>query len=117
MEDKVLETIVNGLEYDFFKDILVKPLEPIMIDKEVAVGTGEEDVDGFEKMKTEVKSVQSDFLLGIVLAIPENRLVGEYPIQFKVGDTVVFPTRSVKPFDLFKTSLLVKEYDIVGKKK
>ena len=34
MEDKVLETVVNGLEYSFEKDILVKPLAPIMVTKE-----------------------------------------------------------------------------------
>lgn len=60
MEDKVLETVVNGLEYTPLQDILVKPLAPIMLKKEVteAVGTGEKDVDGYEKFdtKTEVKS-------------------------------------------------------------
>ena len=50
MEDKVLETVVNGLEYTPLQDILVKPLAPIMLKKEVteAVGTGEKDVDGYE---------------------------------------------------------------------
>ena len=62
MEDKVLETVINGLEYIPLKDILIKPLEPIMLKKEVteAVGTGEKDVDGYEKFetKTEVKEVE-----------------------------------------------------------
>ena len=35
MEDKVLETVVNGLEYTPLQDILVKPLAPIMLKKEV----------------------------------------------------------------------------------
>lgn len=43
MEDKVLETVVNGLEYSFEKDILVKPLTPIMVTKEYTeqIPTGE----------------------------------------------------------------------------
>ena len=33
MEDKVLETVVNGLEYTPLQNILVKPLTPIMLMK------------------------------------------------------------------------------------
>ena len=32
--DKVLETVIEGIEFTFEKDILVKPLEPVMITKE-----------------------------------------------------------------------------------
>lgn len=43
MEDKVLETVINGVGYTPLKDVLVKPLEPIKLKKEIteAVGTGE----------------------------------------------------------------------------
>ena len=116
MEDKVLETVVNGLEYTPLQDILVKPLAPIMLKKEVteAVGTGEKDVDGYEKFdtKTEVKEVESEWRLGIVLAIPESLNITD----FKVGDTIVFNKKFAKDFDLFKDSMLVKSYDCVAKK-
>lgn len=34
MEDKVLETVVNGITWNMLKDVLVKPLAPIMVTKE-----------------------------------------------------------------------------------
>lgn len=116
MEDKVLETVINGLEYAPLKDILIKPLDPIMITKEVteAVGTGERDIDGYEKFeqKTEVKEVESEWRTGIVLFIPESLQVTD----FVVGDTIAFNKKFAKDFDLFKDSQLVKPYDCVAKK-
>ena len=43
MEDKVLETVVNGIKYTMLKDVLVKPLEPVMVTKEITeqIPTGE----------------------------------------------------------------------------
>lgn len=117
MEDKVLETVINGIEYTPLKDVLVKPLAPIMLQKEVteAVGTGEKDIDGYEKFdtKTEVKEVESEWRAGIVLAIGEE--LSE--LKFNVGDTIVYNKKFAKDFDLFKDSQLVKPYDIVAKKK
>ena len=116
MEDKVLETVINGIGYTPLKDVLVKPLEPIKLKKEIteAVGTGEKDVDGYEKFetKTEIKEVESEWRLGIVLAIPESLNI----IDFKVGDTIVFNKKFAKDFDLFKDSQLVKPYDIIARK-
>lgn len=114
MEDKVLETVVNGLEYSFEKDILVKPLTPIMVTKEYTeqIPTGEKDGEGFNKyeVKTHTKEVESDFAKGIVLSIP----IGT-DSTIKVGDTIVYPKKFAKDFDLFKDSQLVKPYDVVAK--
>lgn len=112
MEDKVLESVVENLGYDLVKDVLVKPLPKVMITKEVseAIGTGEKDVDGYEKFetKTETKEVESEFNKGVVLAMPE----GDY--RFKLGDIVVYVAKFAKDFDLFKDSQLVKPYDIIA---
>ena len=35
MEDKVLETVVNGIKYTMLKDVLVKPLAPVMVTQEI----------------------------------------------------------------------------------
>lgn len=114
MEDKVLETVVNGLEYSFEKDILVKPLNPIMITKEYTeqIPTGEKDEEGFNKYetKTHTKEVESDFAKGIVLSIPTGA-----DSTVKVGDTIVYPKKFAKDFDIFKDSQLVKPYDVVAK--
>lgn len=116
MEDKVLETVINGLEFDFLKDALIKPLPPVMLSKEVTeqVPTGEKDEEGFEKYdtKTEVKEVESEWSTGIILALPPT---SDNSIQ--VGDTVVYNKKFAKEFDLFKDSLLVKTYDIIAKKR
>lgn len=113
-EDKVLETVLNRLNYKFFKDVLVKPLEPTMVTKEVIeqIPTGERDEDGFNKYetKTETKEVESDWATGIVLAIPTCMTEPE----FKVGDKVVYNKKFVKDFDLFKDSQLVKPFDVVA---
>ena len=57
MEDKVLETVINGIGYTPLKDVLVKPLEPIKLKKEIteAVGTGEKDVDGMRSLRLRLK--------------------------------------------------------------
>ncbi|MBR5795662.1 MAG: hypothetical protein IKY26_05920 [Erysipelotrichaceae bacterium] len=114
--DKVLETVIEGIEFTFEKDILVKPLEPVMITKEYEeqIPTGEQDEEGFNKyeVKKHTKEVESDFAKGIVLALPQN--IEPY---FNVGDIVIFPRKFAKDFDLFKNSQLVKPYDIVAKVK
>lgn len=117
MEDKVLESVINGIEYTPLKDVLVKPLAPIMLEKEVteSFGTGEKDIDGYEKFdtKTEIKEVESEWRAGIVLSVGEE--LSE--LKFSVGDTIVYNKKFAKDFDLFKDSQLVKPYDIVAKKK
>ena len=114
--DKVLETVIEGIEYTFEKDILVKPLEPVMITKEYEeqIPTGEQDEAGCNKyeVKKHSKEVESDFTLGIVLAVPTS-----VESTVNVGDTVVYPKKFAKDFDLFKDSQLVKPYDVVAKVK
>ena len=114
--DKVLETVIEGIEFTFEKDILVKPLEPVMITKEYEeqIPTGEQDEEGFNKyeVKKHSKEIDSDFARGIVLAVPT-----QVESSIKLGDTVVYPKKFAKDFDLFKDSQLVKPYDIVAKVK
>ena len=100
MEDKVLETVVNGIKYTMLKDVLVKPLEPVMVTKEITeqIPTGEVDEDGFNKYdtQTETKEVESEYSTGVVLKI------------------IVYNKKFAKDFDLFKDSQLVKPYDIIA---
>lgn len=116
MEDKVLETVVNGIEWKMIKDILVKPLDPIMVTKEFTeqVPNGKVDKDGFNEydIQTETKEVESDWAIGIVLQIPATLTDTVY----KVGDTVAYNKKFAMYFDLFKDSQLVKPYDIVAVK-
>lgn len=116
MEDKVLETVVNGITWNMLKDVLVKPLAPIMVTKEFTeqIPNGKVDENGFNEYdtKTETKEVESDWATGIVLKIPTN-LTGP---QFKVGDTIVYNKKFAMYFDLLKDTQLVKPYDVIAVK-
>lgn len=116
MEDKVLETVVNGIEWKMIKDVLVKPLDPIMVTKEFTeqVPNGKVDENGFNEydVQTETKEVESDWATGIVLQIPSNLTDTVY----KVGDTVAYNKKFAMYFDLFKDSQIVKPYDIIAVK-
>lgn len=116
MEDKVLETVINGIKWNMLKDVLVKPLPPIMVTKEFTeqVPNGKVDKDGFNEydVQTETKEVESDWATGIVLKIPANIT----DPQFKVGDTIVYNKKFAMYFDMVKDTQLVKPYDIVAVK-
>ena len=113
-EDKVLETVLEKLNYTFLKDALVKPLDPIMVTKEITeqIPTGEKDEEGYNKYetKTETKEVESEWATGIVLALPSSYKEDE----LNIGDKVVYNKKVAKDFDLFKNSQLVKTYDIIA---
>ena len=53
--DKVLETVLSKLDYIPTKDILVKPLEDVYVEKEIIkpVDTGKKDSDGYNINDTE----------------------------------------------------------------
>lgn len=111
--DKVLETVVNDIKYTFEKDFLVKPLDPIMIEKvfttQIPNGKKDEEGNNLYDTKEEKKSVESDFEKGIVIGIPTV-----YDGSITLGDTVVYPKKFAKEFDLYKDSKLIKPYDIVS---
>lgn len=119
MEDKLLETVINGLKYTFTKDVLVKPLPPVKVNKEITeqIPTGDKDENGYQlyDTKTEVKEVDSEWAIGVVLSLPVDILADNIP--FKIGDRVVYNKKFAKDFDLFKDSQLVKVYDIIALEK
>ena len=116
MEDKVLETVVNGIKWEVLKDVLVKPLPAIMVTKEFTeqVPNGKVDEDGFNEYdtKTETKEVESDWATGIVLQIPSHLS----DVKFNVGDTVAYNKKFAMYFDLLKDTQLEKPYDIIAVK-
>ena len=116
MEDKVLETVVNGIKWEVLKDVLVKPLPAIMVTKEFTeqVPNGKVDEDGFNEYdtKTETKEVESDLATCILLQIFSFLL----DVKFKVGDTVAYNKKFAMYFDLLKDTQLVKPYDIIAVK-
>lgn len=116
MEDKILETVVDNIKFTFEKDFLVKPLEPIMVEKvfteQIPNGKKDEEGNNLYDTKEETKSVESDFEKGIILSIPTL-----YSGSINIGDTIVYPKKFAKEFDLYKDSKLVKPYDVVAVEK
>lgn len=111
--DKLVESVAKSVKYKFEKDFLVKPLDPVMIKKtyteQIPNGKKDEEGNNLYDTKDTVKEVESDFEKGIVLSIPHV-----YDGSITLGDTVVYPKKFAKEFDLFKNSKLVKPYDIVA---
>ena len=118
MNDKILDTVVEGLPYEFKKDILVKPLPTVKITKEITeqVPTGEKDEEGFEKYDTQItsKEIESDLAKGIIIALPNDKILEANQLTLNLGDTIIYPKKFAKEFDLFKDSMLVKPYDVIA---
>ncbi len=119
--DKILDTVVEGLPYEFKKDILVKPLPAVKIIKEITeqVPTGEKDEEGFEKYDTQTtsKEIESDLAKGIIIALPNDKILEANQLTLNLGDTIIYPKKFAKEFDLFKDSMLVKPYDVIAVEK
>lgn len=122
--------VSDKIKYEFFDSFLVKPLAPTKVKKEfstpIATDKPKTDKNGIEatdydKVKKEVKEVDSDYLTGIVLKVPYrytkwmgNEKSYDLP-PIHVGDTIFYKARHFEYFDLVKDSHLVRQFDIIGK--
>lgn len=128
-DTKIAESVSEKIGYDFIRNFLVKPLDPIMIKKEFETpvpSTKEptKDENGikatdFEEVKKEIKEVESDYRKGIVLKVPteyQRQMNDEkFPATpIAVGDTIVYRARAAYGFDLLKDSQLIDSYSIVA---
>lgn len=140
MEDKTVdqtqlaEDLSSKIKLEFVRDILVKPLEPVMVKKEFdkpvakdetpkADENGIEAVD-YDKVETEVKEVESDFKRGIILKLPAEYIsqkadekYGDGVLNLNVGDTVIYQNRAGRWFDQLKDAQLLRYYDIIAVEK
>lgn len=118
-EDKeLLNTVLSKLEFQFIKDILVKPLPDEYVEKEITkpVNTGETDENGYQitDAETVTEKVPTVFKKGIVLAIPSNYQWADPNNHPEIGDIVAYSRKSTIDFDLFKDSQLVNPYNVVA---
>lgn len=123
-QSQLAESVAEKIPYTFHDCFLVKPLDKIIVKKEVTELPNNKpvkDKDGIEAVegtpKTEVKEVESDYQQGVVIKIPstyketDNKLM-----SVKIGDIILYkPTRTM-PFDLLKDSRLIRYFDIVAVK-
>ena len=112
--DPLLEEVIAGIGYNPITCFLVKPLDTIMVSKDITTmkpnGVKDEDgIEGFDTV-TETKEVESNFKEGIVLKLP---LQGTCDNVY-VGTKIVYNKKFAIDFDLFRDSQLVKPYDIVA---
>jgi hypothetical protein len=129
-QSQLAEDVASKIKYSFFDHFLIKPLDPVKVKKEfskpVTNGVPTKDADGieaqdFDKVETEVKEVNSDYLKGVVIKLPmyyesSNAQEGPYK-DVRVGDIVVFRATAGLPFDLVRDSRLIRLYDILGVEK
>ena len=129
-QSQLAESVAEKIPYTFHDCFLVKPLDKIMVKKEVTELPNNKpvkDKDGVEAVegtpKTEVKEVESDFSKGIIIKLPisytlqlesEKASDRRYMPHFNIGDVVVYRTMAAKSFDLLKDSKMIKTYDVVA---
>ena len=110
---EIIETALNIPFSPIDGRVLVKPLDEVKVVKVITVPDDEANEGKTPEDVQETKDVEEEVIsnlrVGVILAIAEDN---EYP--FKVGDQVVFVYRAAMPFDLFKDSVLLKRYDILG---
>lgn len=130
VDQKILaEDVSSKINYEMRQFFLVKPLDPIMVEKEFStpVPKDTEVKDGIEatnydEVVTEIKTVESDFAQGIVLKIPYEYLEMQkdnryFMMPINIGDTIIFRNKTKMNFDLLKDSILVDSYAIIAVKR
>ena len=129
----IAEAVSEKIPYVFRNQFLVKPLEPVKVQKKITTPVGgdspttdEEGVTAidYKEVKEEIKEVDSDWHRGIVLKVPFNynndSAIGQNGPQFKemdinIGDMIIYKYGPF--FDLVKDTQLVSLYDVVAVKK
>lgn len=130
IEEAVIVTdkdIIEDLNIPFIpvdERVLIKPMKPIMITKTHDVideaktkqPKGPKDI-GKLKTKTVTEEVEANLRVGVVLAIGEGdyKRTPDKTIPYEIGDKVVYVHKAAMPFELFKDTVLVRKYEILGK--
>ena len=123
-QSQLAESVAEKIPYTFHDCFLVKPLDKIMVKKEVTELPNNKpvkDKDGIEAVegtpKTEVKEVESDYQQGVVIKIPSTYKEADNKLMsIKIGDIILYKLTRTMPFDLLKDSRLIRYFDIVAVK-
>ena len=121
-DKQLVEYLYADLEYEMMDmDLLVKPLEPVMV-KKILTELDEKKnknlkVGQLMHTKQITKEVQASYRKGVILAMgPNVNNGGGYNVS--IGDTIVFPaTAENRLFDLYRDSIIISKYDIKAKVK
>ena len=118
-DEKLLETALKNMPYNFIREVLVKPLPNKMVTKtfQKLVETDKKDQDNVGLSETEevTEEVPSDFREGVLLTeCPDSTVWANASNIPKKGDIVLYLERGVKEFDLFKDSVIMLPYSIIA---
>lgn len=118
-DKELLQVVVSKLEYQPLRDLLVKPLDEVIVTKEIneTVETGEiDEATGMPilDVKTSTEEVPANFRKAIILAVPSNHQWPDAANHPEVGDTIAYVKKHAIDFDLFKTSQLVSPFNVVA---
>ena len=100
-QSQLAESVAEKIPYTFLDYFLVKPLDKIMVKKEVTELPNSKPVkddNGIEAVegtpKTEVKEVESDYQQGVVIKIPhtyeKSIKDGHNVFDIKLGDIILY---------------------------
>lgn len=119
------ESVAEKIPYEFRNQFLIKPLDPVMVEKEFSKpipakeqkGVDEDGIEAtdYDDVETEIKSVPSDFRKGVVIKVPAEYKNTSFEIA--PGDTIIFYDRVSRWFDLCKDTQLVDMYNVIGVEK
>jgi len=125
-QSKLAQSISEKIPYQFADHFLVKPLPPIMVQKEFEepdTDTPEvkKDENGvaaidYNETKKTTKEVEANYKKGVVLGIPTSykNIDGSRTasLDIKIGDIVVY--KYGQYFDILKDTMIIRTYDIVA---
>lgn len=124
---KIAESVSDHIKFETLRNFLVKPLDPVMVQKEFSTPkpasekptvdeAGVEATD-YTEVEKEVKTVESDYRRGVILKVPMEyqRAMNDekFPATpIHVGDTIIYRERNASWFDQLKDSQIIDSYSI-----
>jgi co-chaperonin GroES (HSP10) len=114
--------ISKKIPYEFADDrVLVKPLKPVMILKEFPVDIPDaknmNEAEAMEVKKFEKRKVPANTQRGVIIKVGTDYLKegnSAYKL-YEVGDVVMYPAYAGIKFELFKDSITLRRYELLGK--
>lgn len=119
-QTKLAEDIAAKIDYEFTDLFLVKKLDPIKVKKEFSKPIPskkqkDSDVIDYDKVETEVKEVDSDYVKGVVIKVPMTYKADTNRREdIQVGNVIVFKPGLAQTFDWLKDSVLISRFGIIA---
>lgn len=119
-QTKLAEDIAAKIDYEFTDLFLVKKLDPIKVKKEFSKPIPSKkqkdgDVIDYDKVETEVKEVDSDYVKGVVIKVPMTYKADTNRREdIQVGNVIVFKPGLAQTFDWLKDSVLISRFGIIA---